>query len=133
MLTYYVEIGLPSKEAQEYALELAEKVRAEQPELELTQSKGPGYGIIISSEDSSWDIEPVCEFIQHLLQKFRPKEHASFDWSETSEVVLNTFGGGAAFITADKIIYLNTGDWVQHMEDGKGENPGVRVEVAKQD
>ena len=52
-------------------------------------------------------------FIQHLLQKFDPQGHVTFEWShDCSKPRVDAYGGGAAFITAKEIKTMSTAAWV---------------------
>jgi hypothetical protein len=58
-------------------------------------------------------IDAVCAFIQHLLQKFTPEAHVSFEWShDCSKPRVDAYGGGAAFITAEETETMNTSAWL---------------------
>lgn len=137
MADYYtkfsVTISLPTEEAQDYALDLFERVSelrdnegdrtglpAEVNDDGLiegwafqceTDGSSDGFGLWIHSVDGGMD--GAMGFIQHLLAKFTPAEHIEFEWSnDCSKPRLDAFGGGAAFITAEKIEYMTTTEWL---------------------
>jgi hypothetical protein len=58
-------------------------------------------------------VEAACLFTQHLLQKFDPKTHVTFEWShDCSKPCVDAYGGGAAFITAKEIKSMSTAAWL---------------------
>ena len=62
----------------------------------------------------SGGIDAVCAFIQHLLQQFQCADYLTLEWSnDCSKPLIDAFGGGAAFITAERIESMNTGHWLQ--------------------
>jgi hypothetical protein len=124
-------VTLPNKEAQDYALEiscLAARIQqgdekeacfpaslvaaVEDWHFETVAESLPDHwGVWLHS--SSGGIDAVCAFIQHLLQKFEPQGHVGFEWShDCSKPRVDAFGGGAAFITAHRIKFMNTGQWL---------------------
>jgi len=69
------------------------------------------WSLWLHSQDGG--VDAVCAFIQHLLQKFDPDGYATLEWSnDCSKPRVDAFGGGAAFITAEKIKSINTGHWL---------------------
>jgi len=60
-----------------------------------------------------FNVEHVALFLQAFLKKFHPDGYAAFGWADTCDKPLvDAFGGGACFVTAKKITYVNTYDWV---------------------
>jgi hypothetical protein len=58
-------------------------------------------------------VDAVCAFLQHLLQKFDPKSHVTFEWShDCSKPRVDAYGGGAAFITTKEIKTMSTAAWL---------------------
>ncbi len=56
----------------------------------------------------------VAAFVQLFLKKFRPKEAFALSWSTTcTRPLLDSFGGGAIFVTADKVEWMNAWTWCQ--------------------
>jgi len=129
-------LDLPDEAAQAYALNLAQQAADIQfgenpPDLppdfppsmvdvleiwnfktEVQGSLEQGkYGVWLHSGDGG--IDAVCAFIQHLLRKFQPAGTVSFEWSnDCSKPRTDAYGGGAAIITARKIISMTTGEWL---------------------
>jgi len=123
---------LPSEEAVDYALNLAEQARfiyqgdegmpddfpsslrdmTEDWQFEtVANDRSNGLGLWLHS--SNGGIDAVCAFIQHLLLRFAPGDHVMLEWSnDCSKPRVDGFGGGAAFITARKIKTINTGEWL---------------------
>jgi hypothetical protein len=121
-------VPLQTEEQKAYALELASKgsggnqgdeVSADFPaELKDVledwsfETEADKTGIWLHSMNGG--IDAVCLFVQHLLQKFDPEGTIAFEWSnDCSKPRIDAFGGGAAFITASKIISMNTSDWLR--------------------
>ena len=60
-------------------------------------------------EEEGADLECLAEFLQAFLKENRPDSHIDFEWANTcSKPRLNEFGGGALFITADRISGMST-------------------------
>ncbi len=67
--------------------------------------------IWIYSEDGG--VDAACEFIHHLLKKFNLEGYVAFEWShDCSKPLVDAYGGGAAFITADDIHTMSTWEWI---------------------
>jgi hypothetical protein len=124
-------ISLASETEQQYALDLAHKASFAQQGDELpadfpkelvdmiedwhfetmADDSGTKHGLWLHS--SYGGVDAVCAFIQHLLQKFDPKAHVTFEWShDCSKPRVDAYGGGAAFITAQEIKTMSTADWL---------------------
>ena len=68
--------------------------------------------LYIFSEESG-NLENAALFIQQFLRKFRPDGYVSLTWAATcSKMRAGEFGGGAAFITAEKIEFMDSYSWV---------------------
>jgi hypothetical protein len=125
-------VPLPSKAAQEYALDLAAKAGTamlqddpllddfpadlrdviEDWRFEAQASASNDWSLWLHSADGG--VDAICAFIQHLLQKFDPQGHVAFEWShDCSKPRADAYGGGAALVTAWEIKTMNTGDWLQ--------------------
>jgi hypothetical protein len=128
-------LELPDQAAQDYALKVAQeaadmrfgddsqKLPPDFPaslvdvmegwDFETEAENSPGqYGLWLHS--SNGGIDAVCSFIQHLLRKFNPAGRVEFEWShDCSKPRTDAYGGGAAIITARKIISTTTGEWLQ--------------------
>lgn len=130
-------VPLPNEEAQQYAVELAERAcecqlaDAPVPDdfpaslravledwwFEVEPRQPEGWGLWLHS--SSGGIDAVCAFIQHLLRRFEPAGHVTFEWShDCSKPRTDAYGGGAALITARKIRTFNTAEWL-HRQVGR--------------
>ena len=125
-------VPLPSKAAQEYALDLAAKagtaMMEDDPLLDdfpedlreviedwrfetEAETEPNNWGLWLHSGDGG--VDAVCAFIQHLLQKFDPRGHVAFEWSnDCSKPRVDAYGGGAALVTARKIKSVTTGAWL---------------------
>ena len=77
--------------------------------------------VIVFAEESG-DIEKVADFIQQALKKFSPNGCWAITYAETcSSPRPGEFNGGAVFVTAEKIEYMNTYTWAkQKMEEFLG-------------
>jgi hypothetical protein len=74
-------------------------------------TSGTGHGLWLHS--MSGGVDAVCEFIQHLLQKFDPHGRVTFEWShDCSKPRVDAYGGGAAVITAQEIKSMSTAAWI---------------------
>ena len=124
-------ISLTNETEQAYALDLANKASLAQQGDELPADFAPSlvdviedwqfetvadhsgtqYGLWLHSMNGG--VDAVCEFIQHLLQKFDPQGKVSFEWShDCSKPRVDAYGGGAAFITAQGIKTMSTAAWL---------------------
>jgi hypothetical protein len=135
MADYFTNFSLVLKLANEteqaYALDLAHKAGLAQPGDELpadfpkalvdmvedwhfetdADNSGTTHGLWLHSMNGG--IDAVCAFIQHLLQKFDPTNHVTFEWShDCSKPRVDAYGGGAAFITAEEIETMSTAAWL---------------------
>jgi hypothetical protein len=128
---FSVVINLANETEQAYALDLAHKASLAQQgdplpddfpkdlvdmiedwhfEMEADNS-GTTHGLWLHSMYGG--VDAVCQFIQHLLQKFDPKSHVTFEWShDCSKPRVDAYGGGAAFITAKEIKSMSTAAWL---------------------
>ena len=142
MADYYTKFSVVvplTKKQKEYALEiamLAECARSDEtlpganfPE-ELIDSvedwsfdtAADNAGVWLHSEDSG--INSACEFIQHLLKKFKIKGSVRFAWAgDCSKPCLDAYCGGAAYITAKVHKRFFTGDWLDKAGKEKQINP----------
>lgn len=63
--------------------------------------------------DESGNADHVALFMQEYLKRFNPEGAFSITYSATcSKPRLGEFGGGAAFVTAEKIEWIDSHDWV---------------------
>lgn len=135
MANYYtkfsVVLKLPNEAAQAYALDLAHQAIQAKLGDELpagfpkaladvienwdfetdADSPAEGHGVWLHTEDGG--VNAVCAFLQHLLRKFNPQGRVAFEWSnDCSKPRLDAYGGGAAIVTARKIRFIHTGEWL---------------------
>jgi len=83
-------------------------------DFEVTKS---GADLWIHDDGEYGNVDNVIDFVQLFLKKFRPKEGWGFEWSNgCSKPRLDAFGGGAGFITATKVTFMNTGTWLAEAE-----------------
>jgi hypothetical protein len=136
MADYYTKFSLvlelPNQSAQEYALKIAQEARSWDEEipsdfpaslvdvLEIWHFETEAQGSLDAGEFGVWlhsgdgGIDAVCEFIRHLLGKFNPTGRVEVEWSnDCSKHRTDAYGGGAAIITARKIISMSTGQWLE--------------------
>ncbi len=135
MADYYtnvsMELALPSKEAVDYAIDLAQAMddcaRAITPKTDVPE----GWQENIEDENWTFDIkkegdrsiwihsecgciDEIIKLIQHLMQKFDMTEPVSFEWSnDCSKPRVDAYGGGAAYITATEVRTFNTSQWLR--------------------
>ena len=65
--------------------------------------------------DPDIDVECAAVVIQRFLKECRPQGSCGFSWAETcSKPRLDSFGGGACFITATNISWQSSGDWLSN-------------------
>ena len=63
--------------------------------------------------DEYGNVEHICLFVQEFLRARRPDGCFHISWSVTcSKPRIGEFGGGAAFVTAEKIEWMNSYDWI---------------------
>ena len=124
-------MSLPNEAAEKYALDLADKGFHLHMDDEIegdfpaslrdviedwqfdTDASDPSNGAGLWLHSSNDGIDAVCAFIQHLLELYDPTAHVTLEWSnDCSKPRVDAFGRGAAFITADKIKTITTGDWL---------------------
>ena len=68
--------------------------------------------------DEYIDVDLASDIIQRFLKECRPDGSIGFTWAETcSKPRLNEFGGGACFITADKIEWISAHDWLKNKRE----------------
>jgi len=96
--------------------ELADTVHAiDMDECVVVQLTITGGTAHFSVDNGSLDV--VACYMQAFLIKFQCDESISFSWADTcSKARADHFGGGAAFITATKVTFMNTYDWLAEMQ-----------------
>lgn len=122
---------LPTKEAVEYAVNLAEQAEEARNNDEIPvdfpvelkdvvedwyfETEGDGMQIWLHS--SNGGIDAVNAFIQHLLERFTPDKYVMLEWSnDCSKPRTDAYGGGAAFITPHEVKFMNTAQWIADQE-----------------
>ena len=124
-------VNLPTEAAQTYALEIHHQ--ASQANLGDDLPKDFPQALVAVTEDWQFEteadspasdhgiwlhsdyggIDAVCQFIQHLLQKFDAEGRVTFEWShDCSKPRTDAYGGGAAVITAQEIKTMSTAGWL---------------------
>ena len=83
------------------------------PVFSIEIEEGAGSPWIWFNADEFGDPEEVANVAQRFLKEFRPTGCFGITWSETcSKQALGAFGGGAVFVTATDIKWVNTADWL---------------------
>ena len=60
------------------------------------------------------DLDCLVDFLQDFLKENRPDSYLGFEWANTcSKMRLDSFSGGAVFITADKTDWVSTYDFLE--------------------
>jgi hypothetical protein len=125
-----MELALPSKEAVDYAIELAQAmadIDTEGTKAEIvpagwedTEDENWNFDIEKESDSSIWIhsdngcIDEIIKLIQHLMQKYGLTEPVTFEWSyDCSKARTDAYGGGAAYITATEVRTFNTSQWLR--------------------
>lgn len=76
-----------------------------------------GIGDVYFDADEIGDTNQISALLQQFLKKFRPDGCIGIEWAHTcSRSQTDGFGGGAAFITAEKIEALDTRNWLYEKE-----------------
>jgi len=84
----------------------------------------PGFDFEFQSDDSLWiyseesgDMENVAEVVQVFLQRFRPDQCWSMEYSlGCSKPRTDAYGGGAVFVTANGCEFYDAGMWLVQQE-----------------
>lgn len=59
----------------------------------------------------------VANIVQKFLKKFRPNDCFCLTWAEwCSKLRVGEFGGGALFVTANKIKFCSTYNWIEKVK-----------------
>ena len=68
--------------------------------------------------DESGTPELIAAFLQQYLEKFHPEDSLAFSWAFTcSKMRSGEFGGGAAFVTAKSIKFIDTASWAEEQAE----------------
>ena len=71
--------------------------------------------IWIYDDEGGSDIDVLADTLRQFLTTFRPSQCIGFSWADTcSKPRLDSFGGGAVFITAKETRFMNTWDWLNN-------------------
>lgn len=82
--------------------------------------------VYLFDEDGCPNLDALVEMLQLYLINFEPQRYLSFMWADTcSKPRPGEFGGGAVMITAKKVKYFNTYDWIHN------ETERLEKEIAK--
>jgi hypothetical protein len=71
------------------------------------------------SDYESGEPEHIANLVQEFLRRFRPTETVEFSWADLcSRPIINSFGGGAAIVTATGKHLMHTSRWLaEKMEE----------------
>lgn len=115
-------------------------------EAEFAPFKEFAFGVdlcVEAHESSLWirddcgntSVEFIAEFLKLLLNRYLPGQCLGFEWSsDCSRHLEGAFGGGLAFVTEDKIDFVNTGQLLSGMlqnhraQEPKGSAPDKNSE-----
>jgi len=89
-----------------------------------------GKTVWIRDDCGGPNIDLLCDYLQLVLQRFDPPGAIGFEWSgDCSKHRCDAFGGGAAFITAEKIDYINGWQWLTQKREAWAAEHGKAGEV----
>lgn len=75
---------------------------------------------IYADEGTPGTPEYAANFVHAFLEKFRPDKSIGFEWANTcNRPVLDSFGGGACFVTVDEVRWMVSGDWLAEQTTGQ--------------
>ncbi len=64
--------------------------------------------------EESGDPRAIAKFVRDFLKRFRPNDSFSLEYAFTcSKPRLDGFGGGAIFVTAERIEHLDSSTWLR--------------------
>ena len=76
-------------------------------------------GIWVHADESGTPSDAVL-LVQAWLKRFDPTGWLAFSWANTCDRPrLDSFGGGAAFVTADDAQYLDSDQWIYDLEKNR--------------
>ena len=82
------------------------------PKFQWEVQCGAQQHLWVYSEDRG-DPEEAANFIQQFLRKFAPDNCFTLSWSEScNKPAVGEDGGGAFFVTAERIDCVNASDWL---------------------
>ena len=77
------------------------------------ERRDDGADLWLYAEEGA-DLDCLVDFLQDFLKENRPDSHLGFEWANTcSKMRLDSFSGGAVFITADKTDWVSTYDFLE--------------------
>lgn len=77
-----------------------------------------GRTLWVYSEDSGTP-EDAATLVQEFLGRFRPDDTLGFEWANTcSRPLVEAFGGGAVFVTAEEQRWMGSGHWLAEQAAG---------------
>lgn len=81
--------------------------------------------------DEFGNVDNVALFMQEFLSKFDPDSSFSITYSSTcSKPRVGEFGGGAAFVTAENIDWVNSHDWIREKhKEKRGMNKKIKTKT----
>lgn len=129
MADYYTQFSFAIPEITEKEKKYIEK------QLENAPSEGSDFnwaidedGLWIYSEESG-SPDDAAGFVQEFLKKFRPKESVGFEFAfSCSKPRLDSYGGGAAFVTAESQEWTNTFSWLSNKQTEWMKKNGTPIE-----
>lgn len=83
-----------------------------------------GCQLWVYSQDNG-ELDPLAHLVQRFLSRFRPDQSWSMTYATTcSKPYVDSFGGGAVFVTAGEIKFSNAWDFIEHEEAAfRGSHP----------
>lgn len=84
------------------------------PDFEWEILEGDGPSRLWIHADDYGSVQDVGGFIRAFLEKFRPSATFFLSWADTcSKMRVGEFDGGAIFVTAESVEYLQASSWAQ--------------------
>lgn len=133
------EVELPNEEAATAATELLTQIESRLDDPEEADWSGEfepfrqydefGFDLVVEIEPDGktlWirdnygspNVDLLAAYLQLVLQKYAPEHSASFEYAtDCTKHRLDAFAGGALFITAEKIDYFSTWEWLSQKRD----------------
>lgn len=124
MANYYTQFSaalkLESKAEKSWCEKELKKLRKKEDKMDPEtaessfQSEMPDDNHLWFHEDESGDPEHVGKFVQRFLKKFHPNNFWCMEYANICDKArLDGFSGGALFVTADEIKYMNASQWLE--------------------
>lgn len=116
MANYHTELSFAihniSAEEEEWIKVRLEGDDAQWPQYEFAEDSD---GVVLwVHEEEGCDIEDLANLLQQFLSLFRPADSIGFSWADTcSKPRLDSFGGGAVFITAVTQEWVSLWEWLK--------------------